>query len=56
MTTEDKNIIPKVYSKQKVGFGGNFESGNQVYGRQEIQTHEAVCYILQKLVKFPIVT
>ena len=45
MTTEEKNIILKAYSTQKVGSGGNFESGNQVYGRREIQTHEAVCYI-----------
>ena len=29
--TEDKNIILKAYSTQKVGSGGNFESGNQVY-------------------------
>ena len=34
ITTEDKNIILKAYSTQKVGSGGNFESGNQVYGRQ----------------------
>ena len=31
--TEDKNIILKAYLTQKVGSGGNFESGNQVYGR-----------------------
>ena len=31
ITTEDKNIILKAYSTQKVGSGGNFESGNQVY-------------------------
>ena len=30
MTTEDRNIILKGYSTQKVGSGGNFESGNQV--------------------------
>ena len=30
--TKDKNIILKAYSMQKVGSGGNFESGNQVYG------------------------
>ena len=35
ITTEDKNIILKAYSTQKVGSGGNFEIGNQVYGRQE---------------------
>ena len=35
ITTEDKNIILKAYSTQKVGSGGNFEGGNQVYGRQE---------------------
>ena len=34
ITTEDKNIILKAYSTQKVGSGGNFESGNQVYGRR----------------------
>ena len=33
ITTEDKNIILKAYSTQKVGSGCNFESGNQVYGR-----------------------
>ena len=33
--TEDKNIILKAYSTQKVGSGGDFESGNQVYGRRE---------------------
>ena len=31
ITTEDKNIILKAYSTQKVGSEGNFESGNQVY-------------------------
>ena len=31
ITTEVKNIILKAYSTQKVGSGGNFESGNQVY-------------------------
>ena len=31
ITTEDKNIILKAYSAQKVGSGGNFESGNQVF-------------------------
>ena len=35
ITTEDNYIILKAYSTQKVGSGGNFESGNQVYGRQE---------------------
>ena len=35
ITTEDKNITLKAYSTQKVGSGGIFESGNQVYGRQE---------------------
>ena len=30
ITTEDKNIILKAYSTQKVGSRGNFESGNQV--------------------------
>ena len=33
VTTEDKNIILEAYSTQKVGSGGNFESGNQVNGR-----------------------
>ena len=33
--TEDKNIILNAYSTQKVGSGGNSESGNQVYGRRE---------------------
>ena len=33
ITTEDKNIILKAYSTQKVGSGGNFESGNQVYAK-----------------------
>ena len=28
---QNKNIIPKAYSTQKVGSGGNFESGNQGY-------------------------
>ena len=32
ITTENKNIILKAYSAQKVGSGGNFESGNQVNG------------------------
>ena len=41
ITTKDKNIILKAYSTQKVGSGGNFESGNQGYGRRQIQTHEA---------------
>ena len=31
ITTEDKDIILKAYSTQKVGSGGNFESGNQFY-------------------------
>ena len=31
--TEDKNIILKAYSTQKVGAGGNFEIGNQGYDR-----------------------
>ena len=31
ITTEDKNIIRRAYSIKKVGSGGNFESGNQVY-------------------------
>ena len=35
ITTEDKNIILKAYSTHKVGSGGNFERGNQVYRRQE---------------------
>ena len=34
ITTEDKNIILNAYSPQKVGSGGNFESGNQIYGRR----------------------
>ena len=33
ITTEDKNIILKAYSTQKVGSGGNYESGNQVLRR-----------------------
>ena len=28
ITTEDKNIILKAYTTQKVGSKGNFESGN----------------------------
>ena len=28
---QNKNIILKAYSTQKVGSGGNFESGNQGY-------------------------
>ena len=39
ITREDKNIILKAYSTQKVGSGGNFESGNEGYGRRQIQTH-----------------
>ena len=35
ITAEDKNIILKAYSTQKVGSGGNFESGNQGYGRRQ---------------------
>ena len=33
ITTEEKNIILKAYaySAQKLGSGGNFESGTQVY-------------------------
>ena len=31
ITTEDKTIILKAHSTQKVGSGGNFESGNQVH-------------------------
>ena len=31
---QDKNIILKAYSTQKVGSGDNFESENQVYGMQ----------------------
>ena len=42
ITTEDKNIILKAYSTQKVGSGGNFESGNQVYGRQEYRKSKAM--------------
>ena len=34
---------------QKVGSGGNFESGNQGYGRRQIQTHEAHMVYLIKL-------
>ena len=30
--TEDKNIILKAYSTQKVGSGGNFESGKSSLG------------------------
>ena len=32
ITTEDKNIILKAYSTQKVGSGGNSESGNTRHG------------------------
>ena len=35
ITAEDKHIILKAYSTQKVGSGGNFESGNQGYGRRQ---------------------
>ena len=49
ITTEDKNIILKAYSTQKVGAGGNFESGNQGYGRRQIQTHEKQMVYLMKL-------
>ena len=48
-STEDKNIILKAYSTQKVGSGGKFESGNQGYGRRQIQTHEAQMVYLIKL-------
>ena len=34
---------------QKVGYVGNFESGNQGYGRRQIQTHEAKMVYLIKL-------
>ena len=49
ITTEDKNIILKAYSTEKVRSGGNFESGNQGYGRRQIQTHEAHMVYLIKL-------
>ena len=45
ITTKDKNIILKAYCTQKVRSVRNFKSGNQVYGRREIQTDEPVCYI-----------
>ena len=38
ITTEKKNIILKAYFTQKVGSGGNFECGNQVNSRRQIQT------------------
>ena len=31
ITTEDKNVILKAYSTQRVGSGSSFESGNQVF-------------------------
>ena len=40
ITKEEKNIILKAYFTQKVGSGGNFECGNQVYSRRQIQTYE----------------
>ena len=49
ITKEDKNIILKAYSTQKVGSGGNFESGNQGYGRRQVQTHDAQMVYLIKL-------
>ena len=49
ITTEGKNIILNAYSTQKVGSGGNFESGNQGYGGRQIQTHEAHMVYLIKL-------
>ena len=33
ITTEETKIILKAYFTQKVGSGGNFECGNQVYSR-----------------------
>ena len=32
---QNKNIILKAYSTQKVGSGGNFENGNQGYAEQD---------------------
>ena len=49
ITEEDKNIMLKAYSMQKVGSGGKFESGNQSYGRRQIQTYEAHMVYLIKL-------
>ena len=31
---QNKNIILKAYSTQKVGSGGNFDSGNQGYNHR----------------------
>ena len=46
---QNKNIILKAYSTQKVGSGGNFESGNQGYaGRRQIQTHDLIKLTHQK--------
>ena len=36
VSPQDKKIILKAYSTQKVGSGGNFESGNQVYAAWHI--------------------
>ena len=49
ITAEDKNIILKAYSTQKVGSGGKFESGNQGYGRRQIQSYKAHMVYLIKL-------
>ena len=38
ITTEDKNVILKAYSTQRVGSGSSFESGNQVL-RQTVNTN-----------------
>ena len=38
ITTEDKNIIVKAYSMQKVGCGRNFESGESSL-RPEVRRH-----------------
>ena len=40
MTTEETKIILKAYFTQKVGSVGNFECGNQVYSRRQMQTYE----------------
>ena len=40
ITTEETKIILKAYFTQKVGSVGNFECGNQVYSRRQMQTYE----------------
>ena len=39
-STKETKIILKAYFTQKVGSVGNFECGNQVYSRRQMQTYE----------------